>query len=235
MVRLKGDLLMADKIEFFGPVDKKPDGTIRSFMPIWAQEKLCEDVEEEVGMRRRALERGEVPDDAIPGAKQGLERAEEKWNSVRDSRPKLTGEQKDICAKSRKSIGEKLTGMLFTASQMATGVDVQPFKEVEMMTEPCVKVEAHEKEGYEACGIKIRKGKVTRQEAERVYILHSKSIGEDPSIEKLRRKDVHENRNYIMVNKDTEADEMMEGPTPRKRGGRKKKEEPEEKQYKVKL
>ena len=48
-------------IVFYGKVDLNKAGKIASHMPAWTMQPHIDELEEEIGRKERALERGEIP------------------------------------------------------------------------------------------------------------------------------------------------------------------------------
>jgi hypothetical protein len=219
-----------DEIQFFGDMDKRPDGKTRSYTPIWAT-KLPEQLEEEIAVEKERLKMSKQFPEHTPAIEERLNMLLDKQKEIKDSTVTLTGEQEDRVSRARKTIAEKISERLFTASEMDGMKDIRPEVEADMMTKHDIKLAAHEVEICKAASVPIVGGKVSRKGLEKAYRLGSLMLGEDASIENLRRRDYHHGQQHIIRDKDTAADRMINAPA-REQGA--KREEPEKKETEIK-
>ena len=228
-----------EDITFFGDLDRRPDGKVRSQNPIWADKALREQLNESIESEERRIKRGEIPEEHLEGAQSYLKKAKHKKTLVDESKPRLSDEERDIISKGRSIIAEDLKDMLPTDGQMQTGEGVEPHEEVKMMTEPVYKIKSKEVLAtLKAANVKIFKGNYcTRNGMVKGFQGASEYLGEDASVEVLRRPDNYSGQQHITTDKDTMSDRMLHSPKPKNKGGRPKgsKNKPEEKKYKVSM
>lgn len=175
-------------IKVFGDVDKNKDGKNASEFPAWYFRAQKEELENDIARNRTALERGYVTADRVDQIKKILKQDEEKLDQINESIPKLKEPEKDNLNKVVHAIGKDITSAMFTGTEMKKGT-ADAYEEARRITEPVIEVR-NEKEAdwYKSCGIEIKDGKVSRGEAEKVWKIGRRLLGEISNTEVLRRQ-----------------------------------------------
>jgi len=176
-----------DGVEFFGDTDKNKSGNISSEAPAWYFKQHKENLENEISSTKNRLDRGEVPEAQKPETMAELARMRRKLDAINESQPKLNDSQKDIIAKTRSVLGDKIKDAMFTRTEMKMGL-ADAHEEARRMADPCIKVSHEEAVLIKKAGGRISNdGKVSRNDAEKAWKLMGRSIGENSNTESLRR------------------------------------------------
>lgn len=170
-------------IKFFGEVDLNKKGMKASEYPAWYFDRLIEDMEREVSRKEKALKAGQVRADMVNKIRAEVEMERERLYDIVNSKPKLSDVQKDKIAKEYKNLSEEIKDSMFTRSEMMLGF-APPHEEARRMSQPCIKIDPEIARSY---GLTPRNGMVSRNDAERVYKVIGKYIGENTMPEMLRR------------------------------------------------
>lgn len=179
---------MADEIVFFGAMDrqkKQENGKITSAYPAWYFDVHLDDMKESIERKKRDLVRGVIPPSEIEYAKEELRKEQERYNNIVNSKPKLTGKQKDELASLYKSLEQELIDSMPTYTEMMKG-HADPHEEVKKMTNPIISVGKHGKI-FESLNIPMNGNRVTRNGAARAFKIIGKVLGERSNIESIRR------------------------------------------------
>ena len=171
------------EIQFFGDVDKTPTGQISSEWPAWFFDVHVEKMEEAVARKKRQLERGEIPIEHRPIAKNEIAKEEQKIKEIHASKPKLNGGQKDMIAKAYRSIESQLQESMFTERDQKKGF-VNPREELQRQSTAYVEVDP---KIARACGLGEQK-KITGKQAAKCYKIMGKVLGENTNLERIRRE-----------------------------------------------
>jgi len=173
-------------MKFFGKADRDKDGKIKSDYPAWYNEQHVDDLKESIDQQERALENDAVPSDRRSQFRERLKREKERLDDIEGSRPQFNDKEKDEICNLRKDLGIRISVAMYKTSDMQRGL-ANAHEEAKRMTEPCIKITSErENEVAEACGIKVKDGKVTRTEAEKMWKIISKGLGEISNTESLR-------------------------------------------------
>jgi len=177
-----------ESVEFFGSVDRKgmrQDGKITSEYPAFYFDVHLGELEENIASNKRALASGAINPQAIPELKAEIARDEQRLSEIKKSHVKLTGKDKDEAAMLYKELADQIQDSMFTRSDMMKGL-ANPHDELKRMKEPIISIG---KNGavFEKMGIKPVKGKVSRNQAARVFKILGKVLGENTNTEHLRK------------------------------------------------
>lgn len=177
----------AKKYEFFGDVDKDFRGNVRSEYPAWYFESQVEIIKEERASQIRRIERGEIPPDHIPYAKQEIAQLDERVRSIEKSKPDLTAAEKENLHKCYIELAESISESMFTRSEMMMGT-ASANEEARRMVSPCVGLSPKLRALAKAMNVKMDQGgKVSRNGAIKTWKIIAKLIGEGSNVEALRR------------------------------------------------
>jgi len=179
--------------EYFASFDKG------SSVPAWSLPRQTEILENDVNKLNSMLKNKEIPIEEIAYAEADYARKKERLEEIRNSKPKLTGLQKDKLKQKRDALAEEISRSKFTRLQMEKGL-VDPHEEATRMSEPCISVD---KEEARRMGIKTTAdGRVSRNVAEGMWKNMSSLLGDtplNPNSEMLRGDTGHSKRNMITV------------------------------------
>jgi len=174
------------KLKFFGEADLNRDGKIKSDYPSWYHRQQMEDLDEGIRQKERALEEDLIPDSEKPLMRSRLKQERTLSAKVNDSMAEIKGFE-EIISKGSDELGKDIKEAMFSRSQMDKGV-ADPHEEARRISEPVIKVKSKEvAELCEAAGIKIREGRITRGEAEKIWKISRRSLGEISNVESLRK------------------------------------------------
>ena len=184
--QINNDVITNDSsIVFFGEIDRSEKGKIKSEFPAWYFENNVEDLEEEVGQKKRALERKNINWEDIEATKQEVALLEEKLKSIKGSKPKLKGADKDRVYKEYNRLKGEIRDSMFTRTEMMKGL-ASAHEEAKRMTEPGISVDP---ELADACNIRLTKGKVSRNDASKMFKIMGKVLGDVPTNTEYLRRD----------------------------------------------
>ena len=177
-------------MEIFGEVDRKGGGKTAptsSTYPAYYFKEHVEQLEEETGRLRRSIEDGTVDAKYLPAVKEEYRLNKEKLDKVNASAPKLSSNDKDKLDRFIKEIGDQVSDLMPTHTDMQRGT-ASPQDEVRLMhKEGCVSTGGH-KQLFADMGITPRKnGKVTRNEAAKAWKIASSLRGRPTNTELLRK------------------------------------------------
>src|SRR3990172_5513817 len=177
---------MGNGIEFFGKVDRNRDGRIVSEYPAGYFKAHKEELEESIARKERELARGTIAPTEVMYAQQELAREKKRLDEIEKSTPKLTDIQKDELTQAREGLGMKIKDSMFTRSDMMLGL-ASAHEEASRMADPCILLTKEEQVYADACGIRVDDGRVSRNNASRIYKIISQRIGEPSNVEALRK------------------------------------------------
>ena len=183
-----------DKVQFFGAVDrkgKKKDGKISSSLPCWYFPRKVEELEHDVEAKERSLVSGLLHPTAIPQVQFELAREKERLAEIRAAHVHLSGKEKDEAKAIYDDMGSQISDSMFTSYETTKGL-ADPHEEARRMKEPIINVDTRYKGVLANMGIEVGKGgKISRDDASRVYKILGKSIGENTNTERLRKEGKH--------------------------------------------
>jgi hypothetical protein len=177
----------ADKMEFFGEVDRDARGRIKSEFPAWYFESHMDSLKEEKNSLIRRMERGEIPLEHQPYARSEVSALEEKIKQIEKSRPDIRDNEKTALLKNFHELAEKISESMFTRSEMMMGT-ASANEEARRMVDPCIGLSPQLRSLGETMGVKVAQGgKVSRNGAIKMWKIIAKLIGEGSNVEALRK------------------------------------------------
>ena len=178
-------------IEFFGAEDRfhgRKDEGITSEYPSWYFKVALEELRESIAQKKRALESGNIPRSEIPYAEEALKRESKKMAQIISSVPKLSGPDRDGLAKVYKKLKGAIGDSMFTGYQMKKGL-VDVHEEARRMADPIIDLKDEGEVMLAAkMGITPVNGKVSRNEASRMFKIIGRLIDEETNVETLRKE-----------------------------------------------
>ena len=180
-------------MEIFCEVDRKDGGKtapISSTYPAYCFREQIDQLEEETESLKRRIEMGAIEPQYLPAHKEELRIKQEKLDKIYQAKPKLSSKDIDKLARFQKEIGEEISRIMPSYTEMQRGT-ASPQDEVRKMhREGCVSIEGH-KQLFSDMGIKPRRnGKVTRNDAAKAWKIARSLLGEPTNVETLRRDHV---------------------------------------------
>ena len=157
-----------------------------SAIPAWSLPRNIDLLEDDVRKLGSMLDNKQVPIEEIPYQTADYEQKKKRLEDIKESRPKLTGNQKDLLRQKRDKLAAEINSAQFTRIEMEKGL-ADPHEEARRMTEPCIQVD---KEEARRMGIKTdAKGYVSRSKGEAMWKNMSSLLGDtqqNPNVEALR-------------------------------------------------
>ncbi|MCK4328792.1 hypothetical protein KAX02_03010 [candidate division WOR-3 bacterium] len=172
-----------DGIQFFGEVDLNDQGGIKSDMPAWYFDVHIENLRENIERKARGVERNLYAPDQILRVKEEIKAERVKLKEIEDSRPKLSGKALDKCGNAYESLKKQIRETMPTRKESKDGL-VSPHEELNRMKSKHIKIDT---EIAKACGVHVVRGKISGDEANKVYQILGKALGENTNVERLRR------------------------------------------------
>jgi len=174
-------------IKVFGKEDRTPRGKPSSEYPSWYFTEEKEKIKDSISSKEQALKSGFIPPESRNQYEALLNVERERLEAIEESTPKLTGTERDAIEKSCKEMGDKIRDSKFSRSEMEKGL-ADPHEEARRMVSPVIEIKSqHEAEFAKMCGIEIKDGKVSRNQAERMWKIQRAMLGEDRDTNRLRR------------------------------------------------
>ena len=179
-------------VEFFGKADiviDKETGEkhIGSEYPAHYFEPQCADIDEQIRRIEYNLENGLVPDKGKPADIAELRKLKKMKDKIDESRPVLNAGHIDALVKVRKDLGAKIKDAMFSRSDEMKGI-ADSHEEYRRQSEPCISLSGDELLLAKKMNCRVSNdGKVSRNDASRVWKIISRSIGETSDTEVLRR------------------------------------------------
>ena len=172
---------------FFGEIDRTDKG-ISSQMPAWSFQNQIEMAQESIDQKQRALDGGFVARDNEPEYRELIAKETVRLRAIVESRPKLTTEELDLCAKAFKELRGQIKAALPTYDDEKRNF-VRPHDEYRRNKRPCI--ELKNESTVNMCianGINVsEKMEITRDDAIRLQTIIGRLIGEDTNIERVRK------------------------------------------------
>lgn len=178
-----------EKAEFkiFGEADIDSHGKIRSQYPSWYFDHLKEELQNDISVTETMLKFDRIPKSEVAITQERLAQKKEKLKSLEKSCLELRGKVKDKIAKIRSELGEAISELQYSRSDMMKGL-ASAREEARRMTEPMIPVTGDSYKFAQACNVRVIKGKVTRNGAEKMWKIASKALGDcATNVESLRK------------------------------------------------
>ena len=158
-------------IQFFGEFEKHPKGGYRSEYPAWMHTKLLTDMKDELKAKQKIL------DMRTPVANEGelreqIREMKSRIEDIESSKPKLSAKLKDELIGVSKELEEHIKETLFTRDEMKLGL-ADAHRELDRSMKKCIPIRA---DLASAAGVKLEKGKGSREDAIKVWRLTRKSV-----------------------------------------------------------
>ena len=179
-----------DKVSFFSEsdmvIDKQGKKQIASEFPSWYNAQMMDELQEDIRRDEHALKNGYVKEAQIPAVQERLKSYLKKLDEIEASQPNFKGEKKDRVVRVTEYLGEQIRDKMFTRSQMQKGI-ADSHEEAKRMITPSILVTPEVAELAAACNVKPRDGKISRDEASKIWKISRRAIDESCDTEELRR------------------------------------------------
>ena len=178
-----------DGINFFSSVDrvgKREDGRIASEYPAFYFPSQRREMEEEVEKLRRTIEQNIIPASEVPYQKAELKRAEKRLDEIKNAMPKLTGKEKDELGNLYEDLQRGISDSMYSYTDMKKGL-VDVHEEARRMTEPIINVDKKHATFLRNHGITPKGGKISRNQASKMYKIAGRVLDANTNTEALRR------------------------------------------------
>ena len=180
---------MADQIKFFGAVDRErndPNGKILSAYPAWYYDEKIDRLKDDIAVRDNRLQAGRIPADRIEEEKKELYARRDRLQDIQQSKPKVTGKDRDEVAKFFRYLRDQVVNRLPSRTDLLKGT-VNIRSEVMWKKKPSIDV-GNFLEMSKALGLVMpEKKKITGHQAMLALKILARLIGEETNIERLRR------------------------------------------------
>jgi hypothetical protein len=187
------ETVSSDKITFFSEIDMDNKGKINTTFPSWYFDKVVEDKEESIRKMEYALKNNHVPPDRIYQYRENLTKEKEHLDKILEAKPNIKKHQDRIASAVGKNdkefgtLGAKISDSMFSRDQMMKGL-ADAHTEADRMVKPCIHLAPEEVSIAKAANVRLTQGnKVSRNDAEVIWKLGRKAIGESTDTEILRR------------------------------------------------
>jgi len=178
--------MASGKQEFFGKIDRDRDGVIASEYPAWYFETHIENMREEMESLKRRINRGEIPHDGIPQAEAEVRNIKERLDVIENSRPKLDDKERDDLLALHKELSGHISDSMFTRSEMQMGL-ASPHEEARRMVGKLINISPKLKGLASVCNVQMEGGKISRNDATRMWKMIGKLTGIGTNVEGLRK------------------------------------------------
>jgi hypothetical protein len=185
----KENIMALEKIEFFGVADrqgKKADGKVTSQYPAWYFDNHINELQEDINRIENELNNNLVPENAFPQKRADIKRLKERMTMIIKSKPKLNAKDIDTLAGIYKDLANQIGDSMFTYTEMQKGL-VSSHEEARRMVQPIINVSPECASVLPQLGITPKNGKISRNEATRVFQIVGKLLDEKTNAEYLRK------------------------------------------------
>lgn len=162
-------------IQFFGEFEKHPKGGYRSEYPAWMHQQLLTDMKDELKSKQKALDM-RIQNANEAELREQVKEMKARIDDIESSRPKLTAKAKDDLMRVSEELEVGIRGTLFTRDEMKLGL-ADAHRELERSMKKCIPIRP---DLASAAGIKLEKGKGSREDAIKVWRLSRRAC--DPEL-----------------------------------------------------
>jgi hypothetical protein len=179
-----------EEVEFFGEADMTVnrdtgEKKIGSEYPAYYFEQQCREINDGITRLGFDLENSQIPDKGKPAAVAELKKLKAMKDKIDNSRPQIEGHEDEL-RKVRDTLGKKIAETKYKRSDMLKGL-ADGHEEYRRQSEPIIELRGDEMLLAKKMNCRIVNGKVSRNDADRVWKIISRSLGENSDAEVLRR------------------------------------------------
>jgi hypothetical protein len=172
-------------ITFFSETDISK-GRISSEYPAWYFRNAVEDLREDIRREEFNLDSGIVPDSSRPQVIERIHRLRDRLDKIEESFPTLSSAQESKLIKVKNALAKEISSLQFTRSQMVKGL-ADGHEEARRMITPSISVTPEMAEVAQACNVQPINGKISRNQAEKIFKIAARYFGEMSNTEALRK------------------------------------------------
>ena len=159
---------------------------ISSEYPSWYNRQAIEELEEDMRRDEYALKMGYIKEAQMPVVRDRLKSFKKKLDEIESSFPILSDKKKDEVKLASDYLGNQIRDRMFTRSQMMKGI-ADSHEEAKRMITPSITVTPEIDELAKACNVTVRDGKISRDEASKIWKITRRALEESSDCEELRR------------------------------------------------
>ena len=111
---------------------------------------------------------------------------QERIDEITNSRPEIRDNERSELQRHHKELSKKISEAMFTRSEMHRGT-ASAHEEAKRMTQKLIGVSPKLMGMAKACNVSVVKGKISRNEATKIWKILGRLIGEGTNVEGLRR------------------------------------------------
>jgi hypothetical protein len=184
-------VIRQDDILWFTEVDKNDKGKVANDYPAYYFD--ASELKEEIRILSGQIEDGVYEGKRKREACERLAARKERLDKIEEGRPKLSGSVKDRVAKVSRELGEQIRDSMFSYdSHWQQRAD--PHTVAERMVTPCIEIKNGDVAAFaEQRGMRIVNGKISQNDAQTIYKVMSKVLGESSDVDRLRPIRAHGN------------------------------------------
>lgn len=180
----------ANEFQFFGEVDYNKNGRISSQYPAWAFRHLINELVNDITDLEKQMKDYSIDPETRGKLLSRLQIRQERLTKIRDSFPKVDKDKVYSIVGGENengTLGQKIADSMFTRTDMMKGI-ADAHEEDRRMHEPVIKLEGKEIDMAKGCNVRINgEGKVSRNDAVKVWKIGRKYLGEVSNVEVLRK------------------------------------------------
>ncbi len=174
-------------VVLFSEVDRhRVTKKIQSEYPAWYFKTHIKELQESIDSKKRELALGIISPVNALSLRETVKKEESRLSEIDKSRPKLSDKETDDVAKVYKTLGKDIGNSMFSRTDMKKGL-ADAHQEASRMIDPCIKVNEKVAEMADACGIEVKKGMISRNQASRIFKITGRLLEEQTDVEALRR------------------------------------------------
>ncbi len=174
-----------ETIQFFTEMDIDSKGRIKHTYPIYFERLQEQDIREEIRRTETGLENKYYSGAGIGEARERLKKAKDSLDKLLEIRPKFD-KQKDSINRLTKELATVITPSMYRRKDVSKGL-VDAHQEARKMVEPVITLTPWAQKVAITNGIRVKDGKVSRDDASRLWQMGREALGEERNIEILRR------------------------------------------------
>lgn len=180
------DIQDEDSIQFFTEMDINSKGKIKNTYPVYFERLQEQDIKEEIKRIETGIENKYYTGATIGEARERLKKAQDSLDRMQEIRPKFE-KQKDAISKLSRELADAITPAMYRRKDIEKNL-VDAHEEAKRMTEPVISLTPFSAKVAADNGIRVTGGKVSRDDATRLWQISREALGESRNVELLRKQ-----------------------------------------------
>jgi len=172
-------------IQFFTEMDLDPKGRIKNTYPVYFERNQEQDIKEEIRRIETGIENRYYTGATMGEAMERLKKAKESLDRIQAIRPQFE-KQKDSISKFVKELATEISPAMYRRKELAKNL-VDAHEEAKKMVEPVIRLTPWSAKVAHDNGIRVTDGKISRDDATRLWQMGREALGESRNVEFLRR------------------------------------------------